>query len=310
MSKISLIIPVFNSEKYLPILFNSINDQNYLDYEVIIINDGSTDNSLDIIKKYITQNKRIKVFTIKNSGPGIARKIGFEKSTGDLLFFVDSDDKLPSNDVLNNINRIYAHHKFDIMFFKYVRKCNEKESIVCSLPQSKYSDGLYGIESIKNDKILSALWCKIFVRKKMSIKFFVDANNFEDCYTTYNYLNVCKNFYFYDGICYYSNRDLATSLSKKNDVNKMLKTIAVLKQAYSKTFFKKSIVFTLSEYYLFARRSLDKWKITKSEKRDVLSKLEELHKMIKEHNLFVLNISLKHKLMYLYYKLRDEIYEK
>ena len=67
MCKISLIIPVYNSEKFLRKLLNSILDQTYNNYEIVIVNDGSTDDSINIIEKYMKNNKKIKCITIENS---------------------------------------------------------------------------------------------------------------------------------------------------------------------------------------------------------------------------------------------------
>ena len=91
MKKVSIIVPVYNSSKYLNECINSIINQTYKNLEIIIVNDNSTDNSLDIINSF--NDKRIKVINLKeNSGVSIARNKGVEKSTGDLICFLDSDD--------------------------------------------------------------------------------------------------------------------------------------------------------------------------------------------------------------------------
>lgn len=91
---ISLIIPVYNTEKYLRGCLDCVINQTYKNLEIIIINDGSTDNSLDIINKYASNDKRIKVLDIPNSGGGNARNKGLDIATGDYIGFVDSDDTL------------------------------------------------------------------------------------------------------------------------------------------------------------------------------------------------------------------------
>ena len=92
MAKISLIVPVYNTGKYLNKCLESLISQTYKDIEIIIINDGSTDNSEEIIKSY--KDKRIKYFSKKNEGIGKTRNLGIEKSNGEYLAFVDSDDYL------------------------------------------------------------------------------------------------------------------------------------------------------------------------------------------------------------------------
>ena len=89
--KFSIIVPVYNVENYVDKCIKSILNQTYKNYEVIIINDGSTDNSLNIINKY-KNNKKIKIITQKNKGLSNARNNGMKMATGDYLLFIDSDD--------------------------------------------------------------------------------------------------------------------------------------------------------------------------------------------------------------------------
>lgn len=86
--KFSIIVPVYNTGQYLERCFNSILNQTYKNYEVIVVNDGSTDNSLEIIKKY----KEFTFINQKNQGLSMARNNGIKKANGDYLIFLDSDD--------------------------------------------------------------------------------------------------------------------------------------------------------------------------------------------------------------------------
>ncbi len=90
--KVSLIIPVYNVEDYLRKCFDSVAAQTYKNLEVIIVNDGSTDNSLEIINEYTAKFDNMTCYTIENRGLGGARNFGMEKATGEYLFFLDSDD--------------------------------------------------------------------------------------------------------------------------------------------------------------------------------------------------------------------------
>ena len=90
--KVSLIIPVYNVENYLDKCLKSVEGQTYKDTEVIIVNDGSTDNSPKIIEDYVSQNENFHCYTIKNSGIGGARNFGLTKATGEYIVFLDSDD--------------------------------------------------------------------------------------------------------------------------------------------------------------------------------------------------------------------------
>lgn len=90
--KISVIVPVYNSEKYLSDCIDSILNQTLKEIELILINDGSTDNSLQICKKKAAKDKRIKIISKKNEGQGYARNIGIDRAKGEFIAFVDSDD--------------------------------------------------------------------------------------------------------------------------------------------------------------------------------------------------------------------------
>lgn len=92
MIKVSLIVPIYNTQKYLKKCIDSLVNQTLKDIEIILINDGSTDNSEKIIKEF--KDKRIKYISKKNEGIGKTRNLGIEKSTGEYLAFVDSDDYL------------------------------------------------------------------------------------------------------------------------------------------------------------------------------------------------------------------------
>ena len=93
-TKISIICPVFNAEEYLDRCINSIIDQTLTEWELILVNDGSTDNSGLICEKYSSQDHRIKVISKTNGGVGEARQVGLDNSSGDYIIHVDPDDGL------------------------------------------------------------------------------------------------------------------------------------------------------------------------------------------------------------------------
>lgn len=100
MEKISIIIPVYNVEDFVKRCIESILNQTYQNFELILINDGSTDNSLNIINEY-KNNKKVKIYTQKNHGAAYTRNFGLKKSTGRYVTFIDSDDYV-ENDYLYN----------------------------------------------------------------------------------------------------------------------------------------------------------------------------------------------------------------
>lgn len=248
---ISIIVPMFNSEKYLKRLLSTINEQNYNEYEVICIDDGSNDRTKEIVKEYSENNKKIKYFFQDNQGPGIARKNGFKKAYGDLLFFIDSDDYLPNNHVLNDISDIYKNNKFDILFFNYYRK--EKKEIVTNILHNKrIKEGMFKVDLLKDNFIGGALWGKIFRKDLMQEDFFCDSNNFEDYYTTYKYLEKCENCFYTSKIFYYANRDNNDSISKQKNINKMLKTVEIAKNIHDFSKLEKATEKLLLDTYIMA----------------------------------------------------------
>ena len=92
MVKISVIIPIFNTRKFLNKCLDSLLNQSLTDIEIICVDDGSTDNSLKILKSYANKDDRVKVLTRENNGAGAARNLGLKYVNGKYILFVDSDD--------------------------------------------------------------------------------------------------------------------------------------------------------------------------------------------------------------------------
>ena len=127
MQKISVIVPVHNGEKYLDKCINSIIDQTYKNIEIIIINDGSTDNSENIINKFSKNNPGIvKAYKIKNHGVSYARNYGVENVTGDYFLFVDVDDYIDNN-LIEKLTKTIEKDEVDIIKYKLKIINNSKE---------------------------------------------------------------------------------------------------------------------------------------------------------------------------------------
>ena len=108
----SIIIPVYNAEKYLSETIESVINQSYTNWELIAVNDGSKDNSLNILNNYAENEDRIKVYTIQNSGASYTRSFGFNKSKGEYIKFLDSDDIISSNHLELQYNTIKNNPNF------------------------------------------------------------------------------------------------------------------------------------------------------------------------------------------------------
>lgn len=114
----SIITPIYNSAPYLDKCIQSIQNQDYDDFEVLLIDDGSTDDSLRIAKQLAQEDKRIKVFSQANQGPSKARNIGLDNATGEWILFVDSDDYYICDDALSSIYKaIQSTNKCELVYF-------------------------------------------------------------------------------------------------------------------------------------------------------------------------------------------------
>ena len=247
--KISIIIPIYNAEKTIERLLNSINSQTYKNYEIILINDGSTDNTQNILKNY--RSEKIKIINKKNEGVGKARKVGFQNSTGDLVFFCDSDDYLVNDQVLEKINNKFSNENIDVLMFDVIDITSKGQNIVNCFSK-KIEPGLHKIEEIDDCFLFGPLFLKIFKREKLNENCFVEFNNFEDTYTTYKYLNNCTNF-CYEKEIYYVFDETANnkSLTKIKNINKFIYTIDLIELIYNESKLKKSCCISAFNYFLY-----------------------------------------------------------
>ncbi|MDD3593554.1 MAG: glycosyltransferase family 2 protein [Candidatus Gastranaerophilales bacterium] len=118
--KISIIMPIFNSAKYLAQAIESVLNQSLNEFELICINDGSTDNSLEILEKYSARDSRIKIISKENEGQGVARNLALKKAEGEYIFYLDSDDWLEPNALELMYNKISGDGS-DITIFNTYR---------------------------------------------------------------------------------------------------------------------------------------------------------------------------------------------
>lgn len=119
--KISVIIPVHNAEKYIDKAVQSVMEQNYTNWELFLIENGSEDASLDICKKNAEKDSRIQVLKEKNKGAGSARNTGLCSAEGEYIVFIDADDYLPDKSVFQRYMNIAKQIRADIIVSNYVR---------------------------------------------------------------------------------------------------------------------------------------------------------------------------------------------
>ncbi len=154
--KFSIIVPVYNVEKFLRESLDSIISQTLKDFEVICVNDGSTDNSLEILKEYANKDSRIKVISQENQGQGVARNNAIDIAQGKYLLFVDPDDFIESN-TLEVLYNKFHETDVDIIQFDYAT-CKE-DGTHKRVETFKKRLKKYFNYSIKNNQIFN--WHKI-----------------------------------------------------------------------------------------------------------------------------------------------------
>lgn len=125
MMKVSVILPVFNEEKYIKNAIESVLSQTLTDFELIVVDDGSTDNTSDIVKGF--DDERIKVIVQSNKGPGAARNKALETATGEYVMFLDGDDFFLS-DALKSAYHEITSKKTDISIFQIIKYDGDKYS--------------------------------------------------------------------------------------------------------------------------------------------------------------------------------------
>ena len=190
--KISILIPVYNSENRLSVCLDSVLGQTYADLEIIIINDGSTDNSEAIIKKYEKRDKRIRYYSQRNIGISGTRNKLVELMTGDYALFVDSDDKLTKN-ACEELARIALKDKCDLVVFDHYREydngvLDQKELIDDAPITRRYSNGEAIRNYISNDhKFSMHLWRRFYSKRLIKSVKFNEKILPEDYYTAFDY---------------------------------------------------------------------------------------------------------------------------
>lgn len=145
MEKVSVIVPVYNIEKYVGVCIESIVHQDYDNLEIILVNDGSTDSSLRICEEYAQKDTRIRIINGKNAGRGAARNRGVECATGDYVTFIDGDDFVDSNYVSSLVEQKKRYQSnIAITFDKEFNQNNNTYYVLLDpAPGDGHYDGVY-----------------------------------------------------------------------------------------------------------------------------------------------------------------------
>jgi glycosyltransferase involved in cell wall biosynthesis len=227
--KVTAVVCVYNTEEYLARCLESIVNQTLRDIEIIIINDGSTDNGIDIIRRFEEEDKRIIVFDIENHGVSHARNMGLLNATGDYIIFVDSDDYLEHN-MLNDMYNEVIHTNSDMAVCNFRRVFNERrETKFLSMPEEKvievFDDYSELVSDIIGGKVIlgRCVWNKLYntgFLRKTGVIFEERSKIFaEDAFFNFKTLKYVKKICIIDEALYnYYQRSTSVSQTYKVDL--------------------------------------------------------------------------------------------
>lgn len=280
---ISVIVPVYNVENYLEKCLLSIVNQTYKNLEIICIDDGSPDNSIDILNKFAKKDNRVKVIRQKNKGLGATRNVGIRLAKGNYISFIDSDDWI-ENDMYENAMKIIKEKKVDIIDYSTFLNHSDVSYHLRDLSKISLKSKIKGNEYLKiliENNLLSVSACnKIFnldLIKKNKI-FFPEKRLSEDFLFTLkcffkseNIERVTKPTYHY----LIKREGSITNTINQNDISDVMLTI----EEFNKFLKKEKIVvdIRLKEYiFLWINRAIV-FKLVKFYPKDK----EEVFKLIK-----------------------------
>ena len=207
--KISCIIPLYNAESYIARCLDSILSQTLAEFEVIVINDGSQDNSAKIVEDYIKKDNRIHLVSQNNQGVSITRNQGIKLSKGEYIFFLDADDTLTNDAFLLSYNKAVSDD-VDILVFNYTKIYGNRQS-----PKHKKLKEKIVYKNLKDKKKVLASgvtpWSKLYAREFLinNSIFFYPNIYYEDIPFFWKSVLLAKRISFLDKsiYMYYQNAD-------------------------------------------------------------------------------------------------------
>lgn len=224
--KISIIVPVYNAEPYLIRCIDSILSQTFTDFELLLVDDGSTDNSGKICNEYVAKDNRIWVYHKKNGGASSARNLGIEESKGEYICFVDSDDWVEDKYLSDFLLEQFKNEKLLVIqtciYYEYLIEPHRSD-----WHSINYNNSFYFGPDIVNALSLSDFFVsadggpvgKLFQKKiidKYNIRFSDNISAYEDVIFCLKYISKIDSLYISKGKNYhYMHRDSHTSLSKR-----------------------------------------------------------------------------------------------
>lgn len=211
---ISVIVPVYNVERYLDECLNSIQNQTYTDIEVILVNDGSIDNSAVICEKYCEEDNRFKLINQENQGQSAARNKGVAASTGELIAFVDSDDIIQIN-YLEKLMQ-YMTEEVDIVESEFTVHKNKfldeafKETVILFEGNSDEAVKIFPTHILSVNPVT-----KLYRRSIVESVPYLEGFIFEDIYSGIGMLKYIRKIVRIDYVGYYYRQHAASTMHRK-----------------------------------------------------------------------------------------------
>ncbi|GIN96859.1 hypothetical protein J6TS1_27290 [Siminovitchia terrae] len=174
MKKYSVIIPCYNLESVIHRTIKSVLEQTYNNFELIIVDDGSTDNTLEVLKGYQLIDSRLKVFSKENGGVSAARNFGLQKCSGEYILFLDGDD-LIERDLLQRADSVF-NNKVDMFSFGYKKVNITLNKIEKSYSYKKYNEQIFTgseFQKLFFSKKISQCMCSFIIRKDIIVENFI-----------------------------------------------------------------------------------------------------------------------------------------
>lgn len=217
MEKVSIIIPIYNSDKTIDRCLKSIINQTYRNIEVICINDGSFDNSYKILQNYLKTDSRIKVINQTNKGVSSARNNGIKNSTGKYIMFVDADDYLKDN-MIELLVKSIKKDSSDLLICNYDVKCKnyikEHKSIKNDKVMNK-KEFLKDYGKFQKGELINQPWNKLYIKSKIRKLFDESMCLGEDLIFNVNYIENIEKISYIDENLYVYDLTIEDSLTKK-----------------------------------------------------------------------------------------------
>ena len=238
MDLVSIIIPVYNAEKYIKNCIMSTLNQDYKNLEILVVNDGSKDNSYEICQELARQDNRIKVFNKENGGCSSARNMGLDNASGNYICFLDADDFVYPNYVSTQLSAI-KDGDMGIGNFKEVKekhflktcKLNSREGdIYVKLSKNDFFRLMFSYPNIGGGSL-----CNKMFRKEIlgDMRFNTNYKYYEDIVFLFKYAVKCQNFYYNSNTIYVYNRNSASQTNSKKLNESRLSCLDVMDEIVS-----------------------------------------------------------------------------